>query len=100
MPVYEYSCEHCAKTFEQLQKFSDPPLTVCPDCQGPVTKLISRTSFQLKGGGWYASDYKKNTAPTPSPVPKDATSEKKGEASATPAPQPAAKKADGSGSEK
>lgn len=59
MPIYEYSCEKCAKVFETVQKFSDPPLTACPTCGSAVEKLISRTSFQLKGTGWYATDYKK-----------------------------------------
>lgn len=60
MPLYEYSCAKCGKTLEVIQKFSDAPLIVCPECGGEVTKLMSRTSFQLKGGGWYATDYKKS----------------------------------------
>lgn len=59
MPIYEYHCGKCAKIIEMLQKFSDPPLATCPDCGTDVTKVVSRTSFQLKGGGWYATDYKK-----------------------------------------
>jgi putative FmdB family regulatory protein len=59
MPLYEYECQNCKKTFEIIQKFSDPALTACPTCGNPVQKLMSRTSFQLKGGGWYATDYKK-----------------------------------------
>ena len=42
-----------------MQKFSDAPMAACPDCNGPVAKLISATSFSLKGGGWYTSDYKR-----------------------------------------
>ena len=57
MPVYEYECRECEKVFEIQQKMADAPLTVCPDCTGPVTKLISMNSFQLKGGGWYADGY-------------------------------------------
>ena len=60
MPLYEYQCSKCQKTFEAIQKFSDAPLEVCSLCGGkPVSKMMSRTSFQLKGTGWYASDYKK-----------------------------------------
>ncbi len=57
MPVYEYECKECEKVFEVQQKIADAPLAVCPDCSGPVTKLISMNSFHLKGGGWYADGY-------------------------------------------
>jgi putative FmdB family regulatory protein len=57
MPIYEYGCAKCGKTHEIMQKFSDVPLAVCPDCGGEVKKLISNTSFVLKGTGWYATDY-------------------------------------------
>jgi len=60
MPIYEYQCSSCQKLFEAIQKFSDEPLTTCTLCgKGPVTKQLSRTSFQLKGTGWYVTDYKK-----------------------------------------
>lgn len=62
MPLYEYQCEACDKVLEVMQKFSDAPLAECPDCQGKVSKLISRTSFALKGNGWYTTDYKKSSA--------------------------------------
>jgi putative FmdB family regulatory protein len=57
MPVYEYECEDCRKIFEVQQKMADAPLTVCPECEGTVKKLMSMSSFQLKGGGWYADGY-------------------------------------------
>lgn len=57
MPVYEYECEKCEKVFEVQQKISDKQLTECPTCQSPVKKLMSMSSFQLKGGGWYADGY-------------------------------------------
>ncbi len=57
MPIYEYQCEKCGQTTEVLQKFSDAPLTLCPGCGGPVAKLMSMNSFQLKGSGWYVTDY-------------------------------------------
>jgi putative FmdB family regulatory protein len=62
MPIYEYGCSSCEKVTEAIQKFSDPPLTTCPACGGTLSRLMSRTSFQLKGGGWYATDYKKPAA--------------------------------------
>jgi putative FmdB family regulatory protein len=57
MPVYEYGCMKCGKKHEIMQKFSDAPMAVCPDCGGEVKKLISNTSFVLKGTGWYVTDY-------------------------------------------
>src|SRR5438067_2598130 len=56
MPIYEYRCEHCG-VFEEMQRISDPPLARCPTCKRKVRRLISNTSFQLKGSGWYATDY-------------------------------------------
>ncbi|MCB9746344.1 MAG: zinc ribbon domain-containing protein [Alphaproteobacteria bacterium] len=58
MPIYEYRCPDCGHEFEQMRSMSAPPLTECPQCaQNNVRKLISRTSFQLKGGGWYSDHY-------------------------------------------
>jgi putative FmdB family regulatory protein len=57
MPVYEYECRECEKVFEVQQRISDDPIKICPDCQGEVKKLMSMSSFQLKGGGWYADGY-------------------------------------------
>jgi putative FmdB family regulatory protein len=58
MPIYEYECQKCGHEFERDQRMSDPPVKTCPECKGRrVTKLISRSSFVLKGGGWYADGY-------------------------------------------
>jgi putative FmdB family regulatory protein len=56
MPIYEYQCEKCG-TFEATQRITEKPLGKCPTCKGKVKKLISNTSFQLKGTGWYITDY-------------------------------------------
>lgn len=56
MPIYEYHCGKCGD-FETMQRMSDKPLTQCPTCRRKVTKLISSTTFQLKGSGWYVTDY-------------------------------------------
>jgi len=64
MPIYEYGCLDCGKTFEAFQKMSDDPLTECRFCQGKVNRLISKCSFQLKGTGWYATDYKSSSSST------------------------------------
>jgi len=58
MPLYEYKCNECNETFEVLQRFNDEPLETCIHCKGKVEKLISASSFQLKGSGWYVTDYK------------------------------------------
>ncbi|PLX43150.1 MAG: transcriptional regulator [Deltaproteobacteria bacterium] len=60
MPVYEYRCQSCGAEFELQRKFSEGPVEECPKCaSGPVEKLISRSSFALKGSGWYQTDYGK-----------------------------------------
>lgn len=61
MPLYEFQCESCEYQFELRQKFSDDPVTECPKCGGPVKKLISQSAFALKGSGWYAEGYSKNS---------------------------------------
>ena len=92
MPIYEYQCGSCGTKKEHLQKLSDKPIPVCPTCGGNTyTKLISAAGFQLKGSGWYATDFKNgpqskpktevknNSMPgtkpktTPSPAPKAST---------------------------
>jgi len=59
MPLYEYRCQSCGHQQEFLRKVSDAPLTTCPQCGKPsLTKLLSAAGFQLKGSGWYATDFK------------------------------------------
>ncbi|MCG8633575.1 MAG: zinc ribbon domain-containing protein [Desulfobacterales bacterium] len=57
MPVYEYQCEACGQVEEAFQKISEPPLETCSSCKGHLRKLISQSSFHLKGSGWYVTDY-------------------------------------------
>ena len=57
LPLYEYECSVCQHRFELLQKFSDEPASSCVRCGGPVARLISRSSIQFKGTGWYVTDY-------------------------------------------
>lgn len=60
MPLYEYRCSACRHELEAMQKMSDPPLTVCPECgESALKKQISAAAFRLKGGGWYETDFKK-----------------------------------------
>jgi putative FmdB family regulatory protein len=60
MPLYEYRCHGCGKTFEVRQKFSDPPLNKHDECGGEVERLLSPPAFQFKGSGWYVTDYGRN----------------------------------------
>ena len=74
MPIYEYQCAACGKVVERWQKFSEAPLTVCPQCGGSLEKLISSCSFHLKGSGWYVSDYGgKNPSTDTSETSKETT---------------------------
>jgi len=63
MPIYEYLCEQCGKELEQIQKINDAPLVDCPECgKASLRKKISAVGFQLKGTGWYATDFKTKPA--------------------------------------
>jgi putative FmdB family regulatory protein len=79
MPIYEYECEKCGHRFEKIQKFSDPPIEVCPKCGGAVHKMQSAPAFQFKGTGWYVTDYAKSktdtkdTKSTPDAAKSDST---------------------------
>ena len=87
MPIYEYRCKSCGTLIEAIQKFDDKPLRKCRECSGRLEKQISRTSFQLKGGGWFAQGYgsggggskpeKPDTAKTSKPASKSKSSDKK-----------------------
>lgn len=57
MPLYEYQCQECGYHFEVRQRFSDAPLDTCRKCGGAARKMISRSAFALKGGGWYQQGY-------------------------------------------
>ena len=90
MPIYEYQCQKCG-TFETTQKITDKPLAKCPTCKGKVRKLISNTSFQLKGTGWYITDYarkgksddsKSDSSPKPSPSTDTKSEAKKSDSEA------------------
>lgn len=64
MPIYEYKCNACGHRFEKLRKISDEPLKDCPKCSQPeVVKLVSAAGFQLKGTGWYETDFKNKPKP-------------------------------------
>ncbi len=89
MPIYEYSCQSCGKVIDVLQKFSDPAPETCSQCgtANSLTKIVSRSSFVLKGGGWYSDLYgstKKDAASTGSE--SSSTAATSGTAASSPAP--------------
>jgi putative FmdB family regulatory protein len=92
MPIYEYRCASCGHELEALQKIADPALTACPSCrQDTLTKLVSAAGFQLKGSGWYATDFRggstKPAAPNAAKAPVDgAAGESKNESKSESAP--------------
>jgi putative FmdB family regulatory protein len=76
MPIYEYECSECGRIDEMIQKFSDRPLTKCRHCSGKLHKLISQSSFHLKGTGWYITDYANKSQSSDIPSKKPKASEK------------------------
>jgi putative FmdB family regulatory protein len=104
MPIYEYQCAKCG-VFEVTQRITENPLKKCPTCKGKVERIISATSFVLKGSGWYATDYAKSGNTTKSETSSDSsgstastnnassTSEGKSESSTAKTEAPAAKPA-------
>ena len=80
MPIYEYECTKCGKIEEILQKFSDKPLVKCKYCSGKLHKLISHSSFHLKGTGWYVTDYA-NKSRSNSAVPQKTEQSKSSDSS-------------------
>jgi len=71
MPIYEYECTKCGKIEEVLQNFSDKPLTKCQSCTGKLHKLVSQSTFHLKGTGWYVTDYANKSAKAQKPSSKN-----------------------------
>lgn len=95
MPIYEYECKGCRRKFEIFQKISDKPLSNCPECGGKCRRLISQTSFALKGGGWYKDGYSSGNTKM-----KDEKSKKDGPSSPKvkgESPPPKTEKAKGNG---
>jgi putative FmdB family regulatory protein len=80
VPLYEYQCQKCKHKFEKIQKFSDRPIKKCPECGGPVEKLLHAPAVQFKGTGWYVTDY---GGKDKSEKPKTESSSEKKESSAS-----------------
>ena len=74
MPIYEYECTKCGRTTEAWQKITDDPLNTCGHCKGKLRKIISMSTFHLKGTGWYATDYANKSGGPAKPSQKSAQS--------------------------
>lgn len=101
MPIYEYQCTACGHQLEALQKMSEDPLKDCPKCNQPaLSKLVSAAGFQLKGSGWYVTDYSNKGKSKQQAEKSDSTSAATASKSAEPAPAaaPAETKTSGSSS--
>jgi putative FmdB family regulatory protein len=93
MPIYEYRCTACGFEKEYLQKLSDAPIAICEECGKPsMTKLVSAAGFQLKGSGWYVTDFKNNGATKNKPAAQAGKESKpdaaRGDSGATPSTEP------------
>jgi putative FmdB family regulatory protein len=86
MPIYEYRCSSCGFQKEYLQKVSDPVMSVCPECRkATFSKMLSAAGFQLKGSGWYATDFKNSGAkPAAKAEGKDSAAAKSEKKDSTP----------------
>jgi len=73
MPIYEYKCRKCGKQFEAFQGITEPELKSCKFCKGKVHKLVSLSSFSLKGSGWYVTDYAGKKPPVAAKAEKEET---------------------------
>ena len=95
MPIYAYKCDSCGHAKDVLQKMSDDPLTKCPSCGAPTfNKQLTAAGFQLKGSGWYATDFKGGAASTSAPAiagaPASAASPASDAGGASPSAEPSA----------
>ena len=92
MPIYEYKCKKCGKEFEVFQGVTDQPVQTCQSCGGPVRKLMSLSTFHLKGSGWYATDYGGKKAPAVEKTDAKAATSETAEAPKTTETTPAKEK--------
>jgi putative FmdB family regulatory protein len=94
MPIYAYRCDECGFAKDVLQKVSDPVLTVCPSCgKSSFKKQVTAAGFQLKGTGWYVTDFRGGSAPATGTAPSTSSDSSTGSTASTdasPAPAPAA----------
>ena len=101
MPIYEYRCSNCGHQQESLQKVSDAPLTQCPKCNQPsLSKMVTAAGFQLKGSGWYATDFKsKGSSARSEPAKSESGESKSGDSKGSDAKGGDSKSGDSKGGE-
>ena len=92
MPIYEYECTSCCNAFEVFQRMTEDPLSSCPECSGSVKKLMSKSSFQLKGSGWYADGYSSASCNSPGPATSEKTITKSSDVKTTKSSSPKVEK--------
>ncbi len=96
MPIYAYKCGACGKSHDALQKMSDAPLTICPHCNEPsLTKQVTAAGFQLKGSGWYVTDFRNSGQPSGKAAPGETAADKAAKDSGAGGSEKAADKAAG-----
>jgi len=93
MPTYEYQCKTCGHQFEQMQRFSDPPLTECPKCSGQIRRVIFPAGVIFKGSGWYITDSRKSSTTETGDKADKADKGEKGDGAASAESKPAEKAA-------
>lgn len=91
MPIYEYQCQDCGKIEEVFQKVSDPAITICHHCKGTLDKIVSQSTFHLKGSGWYVTDYGGPKTGSDNKTDKTETTKKDSVTDASPSPKKEAK---------
>ena len=80
MPTYVYACRDCGAQFEQFQRFSDEPLTICPRCQGTIKRVFQPVGIVFKGSGWYINDSRNSSQTSSTPAEKSEKSDNGSEA--------------------
>ena len=98
MPLYEYRCQKCGNKFEKIEKFSDEPTKLHPECGGEVERLISAPALQFKGTGWYVTDYAKSGSGGPKEPSKGSSSSGEGQSDSKSDPKKGDSKKSDSGS--
>jgi putative FmdB family regulatory protein len=89
MPLYEYQCQECGERAEHVQRFDDPPFTICGSCGGPLKKLFSAPAIQFKGSGFYLTDYgRSGNSPAKSSATESKDKSSSTDTPATPSPTP------------
>ncbi|MGI5951448.1 MAG: FmdB family zinc ribbon protein [Brooklawnia sp.] len=83
MPTYQYRCKACTNELEAFQKFTDDPLTICPECDGPLRKVFSPVGIVFKGSGFYATDSRKSSSASSAPAAKTEPTPAKTESGST-----------------